>query len=342
MMIEAPDDGAAYVNVTWTEPDDLKNEVVDDENDERPNAYVTLCWNDSNVLATLVLFQQLRRVNSARGNFVIISTKLSAESKRQFEKFGVRVIMIPATLNGPIGYAMGVRGLAGRDSILWTKLYLWTLTDYRKILLLDTDMVIVKNIDALFDYEELAGSPMLTPKEKILYFEPRPDPPAEWIMSKWRGIQVEQKQNGVGKIGLNSGLMILRPSMRRFQHMRALLGVLRNRPCCPTQEFFYRYFENLGKYVRLPPEYHVRCLKRMQNKTEAMELRKRTLVYHYVGPKPWRRDYSKVKDSLILYWKEVADDITAWLAGPSLDRLPDPSKYAAPDPARETWREIVS
>ena len=326
--------------VTWEEPEDLKNENVD--NDSRPDAYVTLCWDDSNILPTLVLFQQLRRVRSVKGEFAVMSNQLTAASIALLKKFGIKIYMIPSSLDTEIGYVKlsGV-DLRDRDAILWTKLYVWALADYRKILLLDADMVILKNIDHLFEMPELAASPMITPGEKIMFYGPKPEESTTWNTLKWRQLKPEEAETGVGKIGLNSGLMILQPSLKRFHHMRALIKVLRHRPCCPTQEFIYRYFENLGKYHRLPSEYHVRVVTRMTNREEALELRKRAYVYHFVGIKPWKRDFTGIKDSYMLLWKAIADDISKWMEESS-PGLPLPFKYAEPDTSNEQWEDIYS
>jgi hypothetical protein len=319
VMVEGPVHGESS-KVSWDEPEDLKNEVF--ENDNRPNAYVTLCWDDSNVFQTLVLFHQLRKVRSTKGQFIVMSNDLSARSRKQLKQFGIhKIYMIPSNLGTRIGYAR--KQIRDRDAILWTKLYIWALTEFSKILLLDTDMLILRNIDHLFQLPELAASPMITPNEKIMFYGPKPDNSTNWNNAIWHPLKQEEADTGTGKIGLNSGLMVLRPSLKRFYHMRALIEVLKHRPCCPTQEFFYRYFENIGKFHRLAPEYHVRCIKIMENQEEALALKKRAYVYHFVGVKPWKRRDAGIEDSYMSMWKVFGKYVSAWMRN---------SSYGVPEP----------
>ena len=51
--------------------------------------------------------------------------------------------------------------LLGRPdlSITFTKLNCWRLTQYKKCVFMDADTLVVRNIDDLFDREELSASP---------------------------------------------------------------------------------------------------------------------------------------------------------------------------------------
>ena len=56
-----------------------------------------------------------------------------------------------------------------RDQILWTKLRVWQLDDYDKVVMIDADMLVLKNVDELFKMPELSACSMIEKGEKIQY-----------------------------------------------------------------------------------------------------------------------------------------------------------------------------
>ena len=66
----------------------------------------------------------------------------------------------------------------------YSKLLVWTLVRYSKIVYLDADLLILENIDDLFHRPELSAVPDMVPPNKF-----------------------------------NSGVMVLRPNLKTFQDM---------------------------------------------------------------------------------------------------------------------------
>ncbi len=160
------------VNSDQTILDKLSFSDSRNHSNPKPNAYLTLCAYDRDVFNTLVLFEQLRRVNSS-GAFAVMIIKINAENELILKRSGIRIHQIPRKLNITIGYVAEGIPSRDRDEILWNKLYVWALTDYHKVVFLDADLVIMNNIDSIFEFDgDLVGSPMISPEEKILFFEP--------------------------------------------------------------------------------------------------------------------------------------------------------------------------
>ena len=130
------------------------------------HAYATLCVGDSFVIGTLVLFHSLRKTG-ANADFVVLAANISQKSTKYLEKSGIIVkIVEPLVVSN---YHSNSKSDA-RDSILWTKLRVWQLEEYSKVIMLDSDLFVLKNSDELFNYPEFASTPMVDPSEKTLFF----------------------------------------------------------------------------------------------------------------------------------------------------------------------------
>lgn len=305
---------------TYAEPE-ISHEPDLQQNPHR-YAYLTLCAHDSDVFSTLVLFQQLRRVNASMGDFAAMVIDVSPEHIQLLAQAGIKALPITEQLeNVRLGYLKPGVEATGRDHVLWNKLFVWTFTQYDKILMVDTDIVIVQNIDELFMYNELAGSAMVDPGEKIVFYDPSPSGAnssiEKWFADPWKRLNAKYKdpetQLGVGSLGLNSGLIVLQPSMETYNNMLLWVSRLKHRPCCPTQEFLFRYFEAQGKYTRLPPQYHVRRIKYVRPVYSAMMLRKDARVYHYVSRSKPLQLGRKTNDKIIRIWQRDAVIVKKWM-----------------------------
>lgn len=177
-----------------------------------------------------------------------------------------------------IAYEPHSRSTWERDRILWQKLRVWDLVDFEKIIMLDYDLLILKNFDELFDQEELSGVPMLYDQEKVAFWkEPLVGDPIE---SSWSNFQkiVEPR---VGWTGLNSGVLVLRPSSKTFKELIEAASKIKERTCCPSQEFIFRFFELRGQYNRLPAIYNLRKIHLLAE-DEQRHYKEAAKIYHFV------------------------------------------------------------
>ncbi|CAF4128065.1 unnamed protein product, partial [Rotaria sordida] len=120
-------------------------------------AFVTLATNDGYALGALVVAQSLRKVGTQRKLVVMISKHVSNLIKQTLETSFDEVVL--------------VEELDSQDSenlnllrrpelgITFTKVNCWLLEKYSKCVFLDADILVLRNIDDLFEREEFSAAP---------------------------------------------------------------------------------------------------------------------------------------------------------------------------------------
>lgn len=271
---------ARNVQVPYHSRQTKQNTRTEQHNPHNPKlAYVCLCANLKAIYPTLVLFEQLEQVQAKRGLYVVlISSDIPPDYMELFGLFGIKAVPYEPRPLFRIGYETTSKGTMDRDRILWQKLRVWSMTDWEKIIMLDYDLLILKNFDELFDQDELAGVPMLYQGEKVVFWEPpapRSNPETVWTGLK----KVEEPQ--IGWTGLNSGVLVLKPDMNTFKALQQAASKLKERPCCPSQEFIFRFFEVRSAYHRLPPIYNLRKMH-LFTPEEQLHYNETAKIYHFV------------------------------------------------------------
>jgi len=124
---------------------------------EQNEAFVTLATNDTYALGALVLASSLRKVGTTRQLAVMVTTGVSQSIRQQLRTSfdhieDVNVLDSSDSCN---------LELLGRPdlSVTFTKLHCWRLTRFNKCVFMDADTMVIRNIDDLFDREELSASP---------------------------------------------------------------------------------------------------------------------------------------------------------------------------------------
>ena len=154
--------------------------------------YITLLSTEDYLIGVLALNISLRTVGAEYSLLVMLSHGISELTERKLHKIGLQTIRIPntieidSTINQEKGYT--------HWSNTFDKLYLWNLTDFDKLVFLDSDMMVCKNIDHLFDV------PHMSAVNADIVNEP-------------------------DCTELNSGLMVVMPSKQEYE---GLLSVLKN------------------------------------------------------------------------------------------------------------------
>ncbi|KAJ3407288.1 hypothetical protein CcCBS67573_g02308 [Chytriomyces confervae] len=283
--------------------------------DAQKYAYASLCFGDVTVDGTLVLFMALKAHN-AQADFVALTHNLSRAAETRLARHGVRSISVePLQTKKHYMTAKKKPQTDFRDAILWSKLRAWQLTDYSKVIMMDADLLVLENVDELFQMPQVAASAMVHPSEKISFFKT-----SEYGMRPRNKIDRKSRDSSVleGWSGLNSGVTVLKPSNETFQNLLSELSIIPNRPCCPSQEFIYNFFEERKQYFRLPAVYNGRVISSAANggddedtedsNASSLALRQLTKIHHFVGAKPWKkRDVSSVMNRL---WWEYMDKVT--------------------------------
>ena len=157
---------------------------------ENAYTYVTLLSSDDFLTGVVMLNWSLKRVKSAYPLLVLCSKSVSKNSliflrKRHLDCSVLEegIVVDTSEVNTNEGY--------GHWNNTFDKLYVWSLTQYKKVVFLDSDMHVIKNIDYLFDCPHMSAV--------------RAD---QW--------------NEPGLEKLNSGLMVIEPNMEEFRGLKKL------------------------------------------------------------------------------------------------------------------------
>ncbi len=146
-------------------------------------SYVTLLSTDDYLLGVLGLHDSLALVKSNYSLFVLCSDSVSERTILVLEKYGIEYQVLKEHVN----YCDNLNQRT--DKVHWNhtfdKLYIWTLTQFDKVVFLDSDMQIVGNIDFLFEKPHMSAV-------------------------------VADKYNFPGLRKLNSGLMVIKPNLEEF------------------------------------------------------------------------------------------------------------------------------
>lgn len=144
-------------------------------------AYATLVGSASYVKGAVALALSLKAVGTGgRDIIALIGCTLSSGQRAALEvaftgTFDVTPIANPMTnhnLSSKLDFA-STESIAHWQSIfprshmanLYTKLHLWSLTQYSKLVYLDADTLVLKNIDELFLRKELTAVPDVLPAD---------------------------------------------------------------------------------------------------------------------------------------------------------------------------------
>ena len=272
-------------------------------------AYVTLVANPEYAPGAMALARSLRAVGSRWPLVVLAATRIQADpSLEALAAEGCRIVPTSppplsaefkqrhaaGNLHAEAPFTKGAKPRFHEPLENFCKLALWRLTEYRRVVFLDADTLVVKNIDKLLGYPEFCGAPNLY----------------ETLADMHR---------------LNSGVFVAAPDSATYDAMLERLDVPGAFWRRTDQTFLERYFPD---WHGLP--YTCNALQYLYFNLPAMWRWESIRVVHYQYEKPWQADHPKAEAlrPLIDLWHTVYD------GGPIPKRLPDPpaagAQYAAP------------
>ncbi|MCE6960318.1 glycosyltransferase family 8 protein [Cereibacter sphaeroides] len=261
-------------------------------------AYVTLVTNADYALGAKALLRSLV-LNGTTADLVVLHTDVAEAALAPLRALGarlVRVALLPTSqafneahardaLHARAAFTKGGKPPFHTPLDNFAKLRLWQLTDYRAVVFIDADALVLRNVDRLFDYPEFCAAPNVY--ESLGDFH-----------------------------RMNSGVFTARPSEATFQAMLARLDVpgafWRRTDQSFLQEFFPDWhglpvFFNMLQYVWFA----------MPELWSWPQVR----ILHFQYEKPWQ-DHDKADRlrPLIELWRAYAGEgpvpDPATLAGP--------------------------
>jgi len=256
-------------------------------------AYVTLLTKDPYLPGVVTLNRCLRDVGSRYPLVVLITASLSPTSQRVLTNEGLQTHLVSPVVPqaGPT-----ISAFDSRFTEAWTKLRTFGLEDYEKVVMIDSDMIVRRNIDDLFDLDLprdwIAASHACACNPRQL-----PHYPRDWVPTNCAHTSVSHPE-GIKKPPvikhdsprpytlLNSGLVVLHPS-RTLEHQ--LVRFLNSSPDAVNwtfvdQDLLAAYF--VGRWRVLPYTYN--ALQPMAKVHPRLWRDEEVRCVHYIGPiKPW-------------------------------------------------------
>jgi len=145
--------------------DMLQLEKSKNEDVKKREAFVTLLVNEVDFsqsetytygdAAKVLVYSLLYVAKTKRDVIVFVLPRISVNTRQFLSKLGAQIIQVEL-IDRPT-HNMQKKPPAARWLELFTKLRLWQFTKYEKIVYIDSDCIVLRNIDFLFGYPELSA-----------------------------------------------------------------------------------------------------------------------------------------------------------------------------------------
>ena len=286
-------------------------------------SYITLLTNDSYAYGVALLVESMSKVNTYYPLHVLITEGVHEATREFLNQLGVTYQEVPIIETPPDIYQHNMHyepNTASTWRNCWTKLHIFNQTQFDKIVFLDADIMVLKNLDHLFN------CPHMTSCLDGEYFN---------IWPGWDHF--------------NSGCLVIEPSIELYNKILDFANSLTedNIPeyIIADQEILNLYFKDwpaqtqlhLNKYYDIFPPYI--------QEYQISDIEENCYFLHYVGRKPWtfwirtkqdqyaeyfytkgremvearisKLDWSKIQSKLILtvyaICKNEVENVSKWL-----------------------------
>jgi glycogenin len=220
---------------------------------DKAYAYVSMvCGGDAYVPGAEALGKSLQASETPYPKVLLVTPDVSEASRSLLASQGWILREVK-----PIPNPHPERGLLfARFGNVFTKLHVWRLSEYERVVFLDADTIVVQNVDELFERPDFAAAPDFFVPDRF-----------------------------------NSGVMVLRPSIGTFEEMvRALHGS--DSYDGGDQGFLNQYFADwyaMPVANRLPPGYNMHhfIFQFLLGQPSLKPMAKEARIIHYTMQKPW-------------------------------------------------------
>ncbi|KAF8496663.1 nucleotide-diphospho-sugar transferase [Gautieria morchelliformis] len=285
-------------------------------------AYATLLTRESYLPGTLVLNYSLQAVASKYHLVVMVTPELSESARDALSKEKISIKEIARLDPREGSHTLAADDARFKDT--WTKLRAFELVEYDRIAFLDSDMLVLKNMDDLLDLE-LPGTDWIAACNTCTCNPHKfPHYPKDWIPENCAYTPLKVVDGAVVPASdindtsrrtyglLNSGTVRLQPSEALS---RELYNFLATSPLVPTfsfpdQDLLAHFFK--GKWKRLPYVYN--SIKTLRTIHPLMWRDEDARCLHYLlNDKPWLRPRGSGGDYEVVngWWWDRFDALKA-------------------------------
>lgn len=118
-------------------------------------AYITLLSNAKYLEGVIVLYRSLQTVKSQYPLYCTLSTGVGEDLEKCLIQEGIKTIRLTSQIDTPNRISSDVPNAHWNNT--FDKLQIWGLTQFEKLVFLDSDLLIINNIDSLFEQEPFSG-----------------------------------------------------------------------------------------------------------------------------------------------------------------------------------------
>lgn len=229
-------------------------------------SYVSLLTNDSYTYGIVLLVESMKKVNTKYPLHVLVTDKVSTASLELLRQLGVTYEVVDTiSVSEEIheyNSKMNAR-LAAIWKDCWTKFRIFDQTQFDKIVFLDADIMVLKNLDHLFK------KPHMTSCLDGEYFNIWPD-----------------------RDHFNSGCIVIEPSHELFEDIMTYANqltvdqIIYQEPFA-DQELLNQYFSDWVDKKELHLDKYYDVFAPYVQTDQLDDLTKNCYFIHYVGRKPW-------------------------------------------------------
>ena len=279
-------------------------------------AWATLLTSPDYVVGVRALRASLARVGSAYPLVVVVTDAVGADDRAVLEADGCLLREVEP-LRPPCG--LRDRYANARFAEVWTKLNVWRLTEFERLVVLDADMLVVQDMDELFalpladDQVAACHACRCNPNRIATY-------PASWTPEHcaYTHLEAGDEATAAADPYVNGGTLVLRPDEAVFAELVTALAAVSDltRYVFAEQDFLNEHFR--GRWVVLPYVYN--ALKTLPFQHPLLWDPAAVKNLHFIIDKPWERPFdptSRYAD-LERRWWDVAGDLVAVGASPVL------------------------
>ncbi|KAJ7619152.1 nucleotide-diphospho-sugar transferase [Mycena polygramma] len=277
-------------------------------------AYITLLTKVSYLAGTLVLDLGLKKAQSKYPLVVMVTPDLPQEARDVLKKGGIPTVEIQTLLPEDGVHQVAAADARFRDT--WTKLRVFELK-YDRVVLLDSDMVVRKNMD---DLMEMPLPPGGIAAAHVCACNPRKIPhyPADWIPENC-AFSAYTSPTGTPPTPvdeprpygqLNSGTVVLEPSPELAEKLYHFLATDERVPTWsfPDQDLLTAFFH--GKWTALPWYYNaLRTLRNIHAPLWDDELAR--CVHYILADKPWQVKQGEAREFEVVnnWWRAQYNEL---------------------------------
>ena len=229
-------------------------------------SYVSLLTNDSYTYGIVLLVESMKKVNTKYPLHVLVTDKVSTACLELLRQIGVTyevvdTISVSEEIHNYNSQLNARLAVTWKDC--WTKFRIFDQTQFDKIVFLDADIMVLKNLDHLFQ------KPHMTSCLDGEYFNIWP-----------------------GRDHFNSGCIVIEPSHELFENIMAYANqltvdqIIYQEPFA-DQELLNQYFSDWVEKKELHLNKYYDVFAPYVQTDQLDDLTKNCYFIHYVGRKPW-------------------------------------------------------